>query len=484
MEAKTALKDILLILPLIILFLTSLLPIMIKFFFKQKEVNTFSYLLIVFTGFAICVGFLVIPQKAHLIFDRALMIDSVSRFIGVLVMFLSGASLFLVSENENFKNRHFAETIFLIVNATLGANILIWGNDLLTVFVGLELMSLSLYILIAMGREKILSKEAAIKYFILGSFTSAFFLLGVSLIFGSAHNINFSDLAVISKALIDTNRLYFCGLILIILSFTFKISIFPFHMWTPDIYQGAPTPLSAFMATVVKSATVIAFSRFIMASGLWGAPQLIEILQWLAVGTMLVGNIAAIGQENFKRMLAYSSIAHSGYLMVGLIVGGYTGGQNSSWLTALVFYLMTYSFMTFAAFAIINWLEKNEQTFIKISDLSGMARRHPWLAMALTIILLSLAGIPPTLGFFGKFYLFSSAINEGLYWLAIWGVIGSVISVYYYLRPIVVIYMKDDLGFLIPKMKYLTKLSIAFFVLMVIVLGLASSSVFSLILHE
>jgi NADH-quinone oxidoreductase subunit N len=262
----------------------------------------------------------------------------------------------------------------------------------------------------------------------------------------------------------------------------FKVAVFPFHSWVPDVYQGASTPVTAFMATGVKLVSFVAFLRFVGTDALTAdrGETLIQLLEWLAVLTMLVGNLAAIVQNNIKRVLAYSGVAHSGYAMVGVIAAG-MGSQGLLGASGVVYYLIAYSVMTLGAFGVVSLLEKREDSLIQVDDLQGLGRRCPWLAALLSLFLLSLAGIPPTVGFFGKFFIFSAAIQQELYWLAIWGVLNSVISVYYYLRPIVVMYMRDE-GELKPvHSRPMTQATIVALAVLVVVLGLVPSPIFEMV---
>jgi NADH-quinone oxidoreductase subunit N len=485
MDIKIGLADILLIAPLILMFIFSCIPITVKVLKGNKEPNANFVLVTTVIGLlltAVAATTFSNSGGQRIIFHGALAFDGVSTWMNLMVVFLSMASLFLSFENMATKGRQFSEFVFLMLNSAIGMMIVASANDLIVLFIGIEMMSLSLYLLIALSHETTLSKEAAFKYFVLGSFASAIFLYGIAFIFGIAGTTQVHELALKASELANTNRLFMMGLLMVILGFCFKVSIFPLQAWTPDVYQGAPTPVTAFMATAVKAVTFAAFMRVILAKGLWGehAESLVDLLQWLAVLTMLVGNIAAILQNNFKRMLAYSSIAHSGYALIGLIAAGVgeTGVQGAS---GLIFYLFSYSIMTMGAFAFISLFEKYEGTLVHIDDLKGVATRHPWISLGLTVCLLSLAGIPPTLGFFGKFYIFSAAINEGLIWLAVWGVINSVISVYYYLRPIVVCYMMEDSKTELAGHFYLSRAAVLLSALLLIVAGLFSSPIYQIV---
>jgi len=443
MSLEVGLKDILLASPLIVLFLFSLIPLTIKVLKGNKEQSPTATLVIAIIGLAVTAGLLfVFGGSDRTAFNNQLLFDGLTQWVSIVAIIGSVGALTMIYENPATRGKQFSELIFLTMNSILGMIILVSAVNLLTVFIGLELMSLSLYLMIAMSHEQKLSKEAAIKYFVLGSFASAIFLYGVSFVFGSAGTVNITDFMQSAATLVKTNKLFLFGIVFIIIGFCFKVSIAPFHAWTPDVYQGSPTPVTSFMATAVKAVSFAALLRVIATQSLIGSQNLFDVLQWLAVITMTVGNVAAILQSNLKRVLAYSSVAHSGYLLVGVIASGIS--QNSAYsASSVVFYLFGYTLMTMGAFAIVSLMEKNEGMSISVEGLAGFAKKQPVLSLCLTTCLLSMAGLPPTLGFFGKFYLFSAAVSEGLIWLALWGVINSVISVYYYLRPIVVMYMKD-----------------------------------------
>jgi NADH-quinone oxidoreductase subunit N len=333
-------------------------------------------------------------------------------------------------------------------------------------------------LMIAMSHEERLSKEAAFKYFVLGSFASAIFLFGVSFIFGSTGTTNILNFIEQAPVLIQNNLIFLFGISLVIIGFCFKVSIAPFHAWTPDVYQGSPTPLTAFMATAVKVVSFAAFLRIIATRSLTSSVNLFDVLQWLAVLTMIVGNLAAIVQSNLKRMLAYSSISNSGYILIGVITAGISG-EAAFGASSVIFYLLSYSLMTLGAFAVAGMMERTDSHVINTEDLAGFAKNHPALAMCFTVFMISLAGIPPTFGFFGKFYLFSAAIGEGLLWMALWGVINSVISVYYYLKPIVVMYMKDGEAQVSAVSLNATTVTVFVMAFFVVTLGFVSGPIFT-----
>jgi NADH-quinone oxidoreductase subunit N len=481
---NVGLADILLISPMIALFLFSLVPLTIKVLRGNREQNPAATLVETLIGLIVTAGLLVLfgganlPGGAPTAFNSQLIFDGLTQWVGLIAVIIAAAAAVMMYENPSTRGNQFSELIFLTLNSLVGALILISAVNLITVFIGLELMSLSLYLMIAMSHEQKISKEAALKYFVLGSFASAIFLYGVSFIYGSTGSVSTLDLIQNAESYIKNgNHLFLFGLGFVVLGFCFKVSIAPFHAWTPDVYQGAPTPVTSFMATAIKAASFAAFLRIIASKALLGSENLLLILQWLAVITMTVGNVAALIQNNFKRTLAYSSVAHSGYILVAVITAGISA--NSAYGAAsVVFYLLTYSLMTMGAFAVLSLIEKDENNFVQTDDLAGFAKQRPVLALCLSVFLLSLAGLPPALGFFGKLYLFSAAVNEGLLWLALWGVINSVISVYYYLRPIVVMYMKPGTCDVAPGSNYGTVFAAVLSAVLILVLGVASGPIF------
>jgi NADH-quinone oxidoreductase subunit N len=312
---------------------------------------------------------------------------------------------------------------------TMGAAI-----DLIVVFLALEILSLALYILAGFNRHEPRSAEASLKYFLLGAFASAFFLYGAALVYGAAASLNLDAIAAALGTGGESPALLYAGVAMLVVGFGFKVALVPFHMWTPDVYQGAPTPVTAFMSAATKAAAFAAFLRVFLtalpsAHAAWG-----WALAALAAITMLLGNIAALRQTKLKRMLAYSSIAHAGYVLVGLVPGTSQGAN------AVLFYLMAYAFMNVGAFAVIVALERAGEHDVARGRLVGLSDRHPALAAAMAIFMFSLTGFPPFAGFFGKFYVFGAAMAAGWGWLVVVGVVNSVISAYYYLRVVVEMY--------------------------------------------
>ncbi len=481
MTSTVGLADLLLISPVIVLFLFSLIPIITKVTNGNKEQNPKTTLITALMGLGISAGLLILfGGSDQTIFNNQLLFDGLTKWAGLIAIVSAAAGIVMMSENPSTHFEQFSETIFLALNSVCGMLILISSVNLITVFIGLELMSLALYLMIAMSQEQKLSKEAAIKYFVLGSIASAIFLFGVSFIFGSVNTVNITELMQLAMTAVKTDKLFLFGITFVVVGFCFKVSIAPFHAWTPDVYQGAPTPITSFMATAVKTASFAAFLRIAATQAFQGSQNLIDVIQWLAVMTMIVGNVAALLQTNLKRTLAYSSIAHSGYLLVGLLAVGLSANSAYSAAT-VVFYLLTYSVMTMGAFAVLSMIEKSENDFVTTDSLGGFSKKQPALALCFTIFMISMAGIPPALGFFGKFYLFGAAVNEGLIWLSLWGVINSVIGVYYYLRPIVTMYMKEGEANITTEKRYASTVLVIASAIFLLVVGVFSGPLFSMI---
>ncbi len=480
MKVTSGIQDLMSIFPLLVVFLAGCFPIIIKSI-RQTEPRPAYSLCVALFGVLFAAGWVLVTGDVgnQVAFDNALVIDGTSYPAVFIILISVAATLLMAHENINTMGYHFSEFVFLVCASTVGMLTLVWANDLLVTFIGLEIMSIAVYLLIAMSHEQTLSKESAFKYFILGGFSAAIFLYGMAFVFGVANTTYLTSLKEVSTALLEGNRLFAIGWALMVIGFSFKVSIFPFHFWTPDVYQGAPTPVTAFMATAVKAAGFTAFLRFIIYMDFTKSDMALNVLQWMAVVTILVGNLAAVVQDNFKRMLAYSSVAHSGYMLIAIIVAG--SGSANLGANALLFYLGTYAIMNIGAFAVLGLFEKFEEQSVNVDDFRGLAHRHPYLAFAMAIFLLSLAGLPPTAGFFGKLYLFSAAINEGFVWLGIWGVLGSVISVYYYLRPVVVMYMQEGPGEVSQEGGFGARAAVFVAVILVFVVGIAASPIMQMI---
>ncbi len=324
----------------------------------------------------------------------------------------------------------------LVLFSTSGMLLLTSASDLIVVFLAIELMSLSLYVLSGLFKRRRQAGEASMKYFLLGAFASAFLLYGIALLYGATGTTSIDRIAAAAAAA-PHDTLLIAGLGLLLVGFGFKISSAPFHMWAPDVYEGAPTSVTALIATGSKAAVFAVLVRLLLSGVRAVQADWTAVLWVLAALTMTLGNVVAIAQSNLKRMLAYSSIAHVGYMLVGLAAGGAAGAG------AVLFYLLAYTFTTAGTFGVITVCVRAGEEAVDVRDYAGLGRRHPVLAFALALLLLSLVGIPPLAGFVGKFYLFGAAVRAGFVWLAVLGVLNSAIAAYYYLRVIVTMYMQE-----------------------------------------
>ncbi len=372
-------------------------------------------------------------------FNNMIAADGFGVFFKVIFLIIALLTVLISIGYAKRVDIDFGEYYALIMFSTVGMMLMAAGTSLITIFLGLETMSISIYVLAGMIMGDRKSVESALKYFLLGAFATGFLLYGMALIYGSTGSIVLKEIAAYIKAKPELLRspMIIIGIALLTVGFGFKVATVPFHMWTPDVYEGAPTSITAFMATGVKAAAFAGFVRvFFSALGSF-QPDWITIMWLLAVATMTVGNVVAIAQTNIKRMLAYSSIAHAGYILVGFVAGNELGTAS------ILFYLLIYAFMNIGAFTVVILLGKRGEENILISDYAGIGFKYPLLAASMTIFLLSMAGIPPLGGFMAKFYIFSAAVKAQYYWLAVIGVLNSAISVYYYLRVTVLMYFRE-----------------------------------------
>ncbi|MGH7417471.1 MAG: NADH-quinone oxidoreductase subunit N [Candidatus Rokuibacteriota bacterium] len=373
-------------------------------------------------------------------FRGMVVLDGYALFFNIVIGYATGLVLLLSMDYMRREGVESGEFYILVLLSALGMMLMASAGDLIVIFLGLETMSISLYVLAGFFRTRLEAGEASMKYFLIGAFASGFFLYGIALIFGATGTTNLDRIANAVAAGAGRDPMFVIGLGLLLVGFGFKISSVPFHMWAPDVYEGAPTSVTAFIATGSKAAAFAALLR-VLLTAVRGAPIDWPMLLWVvAVLTMTVGNVVALAQLNLKRMLAYSSIAHVGYMLVGVVAGGALGNGS------VLFYLLVYTFTTAGAFGSILVLERAGQEAVRLEDFGGLATRHPLVAVALSIFLLSLIGIPPTAGFVGKFYLFGAAVKSGYVWLAVIGVLNSAAAAYYYLRLIVYMYMREPEG--------------------------------------
>jgi NADH-quinone oxidoreductase subunit N len=364
--------------------------------------------------------------------------DAFTLGVDLIVLLIGLLTLLVSREYVWLKRMECGEYYSLILFATAGMMLMAGAGDLVIVFLGIEILSVASYALAGFLRKNPLSNESSLKYLLLGAMSSAFLLYGMAALYGLTGTTNLVEIGdAFPGAAGSSPFLAYIGIGMLIVGFGFKIAAVPFHMWTPDVYEGAPTCVTAFFTAGPKAAAFAAAIR-VFVVGLGGvSEQWTGVIAVLAVLTMTIGNIGALAQKEIKRMLAYSSIAHAGYLLIGLAVPGALG------LSAIVFYLVAYTLMNLGAFAAITAIERQGEVRTELKSYAGLAKSRPGIALALTIFLVSLGGLPPTVGFIGKFYIFSAAIKNGMLWLAIVGALNSLISVYYYLRVTVMMYMKE-----------------------------------------
>lgn len=385
-------------------------------------------------GTAVFVGFLMPGQVA---FNGAFVFDAFAKYLKVVT--LLGAALTVAMALSYGRNQQFNrfEYPVLLVLATLGMMLMISAGDMMAVYLGLELQSLAVYVAVAINRDSVRSTEAGLKYFVLGALSSGMLLYGISLIYGFTGATDFQLIAnAIRGDEIGLGVIF--GLVFILAGLAFKVSAVPFHMWTPDVYEGAPSPVTAFLAAAPKVAAMALLTRVVMEAFEPAAAQWQQIVIFLSIMSMALGAFAAIGQTNIKRLLAYSSIGHVGYALIGLAAGSQDGVQG------VVLYMTIYLITTLGAFACVLAMRRADEGMVEeIADLAGLVRTKPWMTAAFCLLLFSLAGLPPLVGFFGKLYVFVAAMREGLLPLAIVGVLATAVGAFYYLRVIKIMLFDD-----------------------------------------
>lgn len=475
------------LLPYLVVACGGLLVMLVDAFVRTLKKDHLSYL----TIFVLC-GAVILQivgtKNDGTLLGGMLITSDFTRFFNLLFAGIGVVTTIYATGVFDRDGRYRPEFYPLILFTILGMMVLAAANDLLTVYLGLETMSLATYILVGGVRGNVRSSEAGFKYLVLGGFSSAFLLMGMALVYGFAGGTGFAAITAALQTARPDHLLIGLGTGLMLVGFGFKVALVPFHMWTPDVYDGAPSYVTGFMATAIKAAGFAILVRFAILM----QPQLgfawYPVLSVLAVLTMSAGNLIALAQSNIKRMLAWSSVAHAGYLMLGVLTiisparGGSASMMHSQEIgesagSAILFYLIGYSLMNLAAFGVINILGKGQaEEADDINRYAGLSRTQPVAAATLAVALLSLAGIPPMVGFMAKFYLFSAVIEAGLIPLAIIGVINSLVSVYYYLRPLVVMYMKEPEADSYDGREVVSVMMAGFLALIIITLGVIPDS--------
>ncbi len=475
MDLSDVFKSTLLIGPEISLIVAGLIIIVLDSILKDSaKKNLFGLALL-----GLAIGFILNLKRfgvTETAFSGALSLDPFAAYFNII--FLLGAFLAVIISRDYLSNinKYSNEFYALILFSTSGMMILSSSKEFMSLFLGFEIMSISVYILSAFNRKSVRSTEAGIKYLILGGFSSAILLYGIALLYGASGSVYLDEILTKYD---PANPLFLAGSALVLVGFIFKIGAFPLHQWVPDVYEGAPMPVTAFMSVGVKAAAFAILLRVIFEGFSEIQLSIMPVLWIVAVFTMIVGNIAAIAQKSIKRMLAYSSIAHAGYALVG-VVAAYGGDKLA--VSSVIYYLFAYMFMNLGAFGVLAYLSKDGKECETFDDIAGLWRKRPYLALALGVFMFSLAGIPPTLGFFAKYRVFLSAVQADFYWLAVIGILSSVVSAYYYLRVLVYAYMKEETT-TFPPFKFASSIVLIVLCLGTLVLGVFPFNSWSLALE-
>jgi NADH-quinone oxidoreductase subunit N len=448
MEISIPTLNVLIIAPEVVVLATALLVMIVDLFLPREQKSRLAWPSLVGVLLAAVLSYAIWDGPAGLtveggdpILQNMVAADGYALFLNLVILAAAALAILFSAEYANRMDLAQGEYYALLLLSTTGMMLMAASVNLMTIFLALEILSIALYVLVGLNRAELRSAEAALKYFLLGAFASGFLLYGMALIYGQAGTTSLAGLRDYASSLGGQfPPLLMVGLGLMIVGFGFKVALVPFQMWTPDAYEGAPTSVTAFMSVGAKAAGFAALGRVLLyafgdLSGDW-----VWVLAVLSALTMTVGNLAALRQANLKRMLAYSSIAHAGYLLVGVAAGNPLGTSG------VLFYLFSYAFMNVGAFAVLIAVGRFDHAMEggeTLDDLAGLAARKPGLALVMALFMLSLAGVPPLVGFLAKFYVFSAAVQANLTWLAIFGVVNSVVSAYYYLRVIVVMYMQE-----------------------------------------
>ena len=432
------LNDLLLIIPQIFLLFSAIILLMLGSFTKKNSAKIIVYFSVL-TLFLVSFLEIFMPWDIHVIFNNSLVENGFSRFVKSII-FMSSAFVIILSSKWLIRYDEKAfEYPILILFSSLGMSLMISANDLITLYLAIELQSLPLYVMAAFKRDSVESGEAGIKYFVLGALSSSLFLFGSSLIYGFTGSIEFSEISR-SIDILNINSGIVVGIVFILSGLIFKISAVPFHMWTPDVYEGSATPITAFFATAPKMAAMCMLVNILYGpfSGAFESWQ--QIIIFVSIASMSLGSFVAIRQTNIKRLLAYSSISHMGFALIGLI-----SPLSQLGVQALLIYMLIYIVTNLGVFACIISLEKNEgETISNTDDLSGLSKKYPFISFSMAMLMFSFAGIPPLAGFFGKYLIFRSAIENGLIEIAVFGLIISVVAAFYYIRIIKIMYFDES----------------------------------------
>ncbi|SJZ55913.1 NADH-quinone oxidoreductase subunit NuoN [Consotaella salsifontis] len=426
--------------PELIMALGTMVLLMIGVFMGEKSAQTVTGLavaLLIITGLWLT---LVAPDGAA--FGGSIVLEPFARFMKVLVLIGSAVALVMsvgFTERERFDRFEFPVLVLL---STLGMMLMVSSGDLLTLYMGLELQSLAIYVLCSINRDSVRSTEAGVKYFVLGALSSGMLLYGASLIYGFTGQIDFKAISLVLTG--EPGLGLIIGMVFLLAGLAFKISAVPFHMWTPDVYEGAPTPVTAFLAAAPKIAAMTLLLRFTIQAFGPLHDEWRQVIIFISLASMIFGSFAAIGQHNIKRLMAYSSIGHMGFALVGLSAGSVAGVRG------VILYMTIYMAMTLGTFAVILSMRRRDGMVEEINDLAGLSKTNPVMALFLTFLMFSLAGVPPLAGFFAKYFVFMAAVEAGYYTLAVIGVLASAVGLYYYLRVVKVMWFDEPAGEFVP----------------------------------
>lgn len=425
--------------PLWSIALFSFLPLLIKAIARGKEMRPLWVISVAFVSFCFSIIALVsLGYTNQLVFSNLLRLDQPAWLFSIALLFMGIMTLHLLlgKKNHVVHDKFFSEFVFLFMNSVLGLCLITWSNNLISAFIAIEYISLCFYLMIPLAKDRLSSIEAGLKYFVLGSVAAAILLLGISFVYISSGSFDFNVILHHSQVLIQKNRLFVLGLSFICIALLFKVAIFPFQFWLPDVYQGSATPLAAFMSSAVKASVLILLLKLVFFGGFitHSGQSLTVLFQWLAILSLIVGHVSALFQDNFKRLLIYSSIGHAGYIIMNLL------SPDLFSVSSLFYYLISYGVIQIGAMAHIMFFEGEETTGHSMQSLKGLFKHKPFYALSLTWFLLNLAGIPPTAGFFAKLFVFEAVIQKGLWWMLFWGVVGSAVGLAYYLKPIILMF--------------------------------------------
>ncbi|HKJ27647.1 MAG TPA: NADH-quinone oxidoreductase subunit N [Anaerolineales bacterium] len=433
-----SIEDILNILPIVFVVVWAMVLLVVEAFSKRRGLVIVLAVLGLVAALVLTV--MHIGTEAS-VFKTMMTVDGYAVFIWVLVL---ASGLLTIGLSYDYAKRMGwarGEVYVLMLFSIAGAMLMASAANLIVVFLALELLSIPLYILAAIAPNDASSEEAGLKYFLLGAFSGGFILYGIAMVYGATGSTNL--LAVVEAAGSTQSPLYMLvGAAMILIGLGFKVAVVPFHMWTPDVYQGSPTPVTAFMAVVAKAGGFAALLRVFISAFPALSDDLVPVLAAIVILTLVIGNIAAVAQKNIKRMLAYSSISHAGFIMMAFITYGQADVYADA-VAAVLYYLLAFAVTSFGSWAVVIALEKAEGKGLELDDYNGLGKKYPMLSAAMLVFMLSFAGVPPTLGFGGKFYLFRTVLQGGYAWLAVIGVLASLVSAYYYLRVVIHMYFEE-----------------------------------------